>query len=55
MREKLCGKRSSRNTVFDKSKRVERNESKRIRRSINDLEPFDLVGIQTNSGGGQVS
>lgn len=46
---------SSRNRVFDISKRVGRDESKRIRWSINDLEPLQLIGIQTNSSDGQVS
>lgn len=55
VREKLCGTSSSRNTVFDISKRVGRDESKRIRRSINDSEPLQLIGIQTNSSDGQVS
>lgn len=55
VRGKPCGTSSSRNTVFDISKRVGRDESKRIRRSINDLEPLQLIGIQTNSSDGQVS
>lgn len=46
---------SGRNRVFDISKRVGRDESKRIRGSVNDLEPPQLIGIQTNSSDGQVS
>ena len=47
----MRGERRGRNTGFDESQKVARNESKRIKRSINDSEPFDLVGIQTNSSG----